>query len=424
MRTVLTLGLALLSSGCLVPGTAPVPVTPWSLAFDCGTSTYAPRAGVCARTLGTEGDTWAEPYVAAHPTQEGRFVVAVQGQGAGTGGPLDGVVGVAPDGLPVAETAQTSCLEWRLCLFLTQDGGLSWTRRAVADGLDQPVLDFDPVVAFTADGLLMAGLVRNGGGLAAARSTDDGATWSTTMVTARAGTDRPWLGLQGDEALLVWQTSGATEGFWSRSQDDGRTWSAPGGLPCNLHSRPVWREDGWRVACSQVDRTLVLRIAADGQVQTLERLPSTSGTLHLDERPDGSLWLGQPGSRPEAFLSPDAGATWRPPIDLAAAIPGGRWTRSWVPWIEARPDGSLLAFVVVSEGGCVLRCDVDSPLHLVHIGADGGFASAIQVAPGNGRPIASDAERAGGEFDGMACGPRTCLVAWMDQGLVDVAVLL
>lgn len=413
--------LVLLVAGCLVPP-PPVTVTPWALTFDCGAGTYRPREGICARTLGAEGDTWGEPYIAAHPSAEGTFAVAVQGQGAPVGdGTLDPIVGLVPEGITGGEGA--SCLQWQLCLYLTADGGVTWTRRTVADGVDNLVLDFDPVVAFTNEGLLVAGLVRNGGGLAVARSADDGSTWATTLVTGREGTDRPWLGLHSEEALLVWQTSGKTEGFWSRSLDSGQTWSAPGNLPCNLHSRPVWRDGDWRVACSQVDQTLVLRIAPDGAVHTLDRLPSTSGTLHLDPRPDGSLWLGQPGSRPEAFLSNDDGASWGAPIDLAAAIPGGNWNRSWIPWVESREDGSLLAFVVATEGGCVLRCTPEPVLHVVHVAADGRSASALQVAPGSGRSVTPAGRWAGGEFDGIACGPRSCLLAWMDQGLVDVAVV-
>ncbi len=410
------LALAMLLAGCLqaAPPKAPA-VEPWALPFACGAGTYSPRQGVCARTLGGEGDTWAEPYVAAHPTDAAAFAIVVQGQAAPVeGGPLGTVTRLLPGG----ETDAANCLERALCLYLTHDAGTTWTRRTVG-GAGQPVMAIDPVVAFQGDDLFVAGLVRNGGGLAVARSSDDGATWSTVVVTDRDKTDRPWLGLRGDQALLVWQTSGQPEGFWSRSIDGGRTWSAPGTLPCNLLSRPVWREDGWRVACSHVDRVLVLRIDAGGRVHTLTELPSASGTLHVAERPDGGLWLTAPGSKPRVRLSEDGGGTWSTPVDLSAPIAGGPWNRSWVPWTEATPDGGLLAYVVVTAGGCVLRCDSDPPMHLVHLGPDGVLA-AVQVTPGQGRATTSADERAGGEFNGLACG-RVCMAAWMDQGLVDVA---
>lgn len=405
----------LLLSGCLTGATQP-PIAEWPLSFDCVAGSHASRPGVCVTTLGAQGDTWAEPFVAIDPSNPNRVAVAVQGEAAQRPAADDGV----PVDLPsLSPTQPQPCLDWGLCLFLSSDAGRTWVVRDI--GGANPRLGVDAVVEHMGTTLLVAGLVLNGG-LAVARTQDDGATWETALVTQAEKTDRPWLSVHGNEAVLAWQTSGAVEGFWSRSLDGGRTWSPPLDLPCNLHSKPAWTEEGWLVACSRSSETLVLRVVDGTRVDTLAKLPSATGTRHVASVEAKVLWLAQPGPRPLAFLSRDGGASWSAPFDLATAIPGGSWSRSWIPWASATPSGGLLAFVVVSTGDCVLRCDTEPPLHLVHLAPDGATTSAVQLTPGSGRPFSSAAKPAGGEFDGLDCA-TSCVAAWMDDGLVDVALL-
>ncbi len=350
-------------------------------------STYRP-ADVCAMALGADGDRWGEPYVAAHATRAGLFAVAVQG-----------------------EAKQGACSDgYQTCLFLTENGGRTWSKMAVGD------LGADPLVEFQGDKLHVAALDWPGK-IRLYTSTDLGKTWAGKVIVTRDGTDRPWMNVHGDELMFVWQTAGKQEGWWRLSRDAGRTWGEIGELPCNLQTQPHWA-GGWIVACSGQRGTEVYRLGKDAD--RIDTLPSGSGTRIMSQSPDGTLWLTMPGpARAFAGASP---TDWTSDIELTDRAYGN----DWIHWAEAPHTGGLLALVQAGDVDCILKCDGGNglPTRLVHVGADGEWVGEWEVEPAgriSGRPVSAAGDKHAGEFGGIACQQHTCLVAWMIPGGVDMA---
>lgn len=413
--------VAVAAAGCLgETSEKSTRVGEFPFAFWCSATTYEPRPGTCAATIGADGDTWAEPELAAGAAA-GLFALAMQGKAAlqESDDPLAGLPGLA-------EETESTCASHGLCLFVTQDAGASWVRRDINAGTraapDGPWLAVDPALAFQNGRLLVGGLSSGPAGIVVAGSSDLGQTWdSRVQVVTGESADRPWLAANSDELVLVWQTAGEQEGFWSRSADGGRTWSEPITMACNVHSKPVWVDGVWWVACNAESGSWLVELDEEPKPQST--FPQASGTLHLSGGGE-KLWFARPGSRPSAHASEDL-RHWSSADLVQAVPPAEQWGRSFITGMAASPDGGLLLLISLSDGGCVVACDEQQrpPVRMIHVDASAAVVSHVQLTPIQAqRPVQPAQELRGGEFESIAC-QEVCLVAWMTGGLVDVARL-
>ncbi len=384
------------------------------ITFDCSNSQYTP-ADICAHTLGQNGDSWAEPYVIAHPSERGTFIVAVQGQPASDldgEGPLPSLSGFGA--LP--------CNTWGTCIFITEDFGTTWRMSDVGDG----DLLADPIMTFAGNRLVVGALSFGGettdvaGSSIKVYGTDDlGVTWDRAIVVSQAGTDRPWMTAHGTDILMVWQTSGQVEGWWSISGDAGKTWSSVQTIDCNLWGRPVWL-DGWHAACSNSNGTPIFEIDLDS-ISQVTVLGYGSGTRHASQT-EGGAWIGIPGPARTAKIDDRANmgeAYSLRPADV-------NWGQDFIYWMEATPWGGLLAIVTGGVSSCIL-CEEgrELPVHLIQLDTNGTLVDSWVLSAGgtssSDRVVQPAEQKVTGEFNGIACQQDTCLVAWMQDGLVDVA---
>lgn len=404
-------------SGCISDGSTnsnqlerlPAPIT-----FDCSNSQYTP-ADICAHTLGLNGDSWAEPYVLAHPSAQGTFIVAVQGQPASDldqEGPLPSISGFGV--LP--------CNTWGTCIFITEDFGTTWRMSDVGDG----DLLADPIMAFAGNRLVVGALSFGGdttdlaGRSIKVYGTEDlGSTWDGAVVVSREGTDRPWMAAHGPNILMVWQTSGQVEGWWSISGDGGKSWSSVQTIDCNLWGRPVWL-NAWFAPCSNSDGTPIYGIDLES-ISQVALLGHGSGTRHASQT-EGGAWIGIPGPARTTKIDDDANvgpaSTLRPP--------NANWGGDFIYWMEATPWGEVLAIVTGGNSSCIL-CDEgrELPVHLIQLDGNGTLVDSWVLSAGgtssSDRAVQPAQQKVTGEFNGIACQKDTCLVAWMQDGLVDVA---
>ena len=279
------------------------------------------------------------------------------------------------------------------------DDGLTWTPPAALNtyaSADSRNDEF-PRIAADRNGVWivvwetldsLGGTIGNDGDIAFSRSTDDGYTWSVSKaLNTNAGSDSggdtwPSLATDGNvHWVVVWQSFdslGGTIGtdwdvLYSRSQDNGLTWSAPASAASDAatdqghdgapdvttdgqgHWIAVWDGGG------QSERDIMFARSSDnGATWTpLARLNTDGDTdTKWDREPcirtDGSghwvtVWDGQPGTGvvEEDILvahSTDSGVSWTPPAALNSNAAGdigrdhwpqlttdgkGRWACVW-----------------------------------------------------------------------------------------------
>jgi photosystem II stability/assembly factor-like uncharacterized protein len=241
-------------------------------------------------------------------------------------------------------------------LFLSDDGGLSWTR----SGTGEPAALLPPAqLALLADRPSVALLARpTEAGVALERSTDDGDTWAT--ITARGlpvGQTIPGsLVAVGRGALLLTTDRGVY-----RSADEGKTWQALEGALDSAYIHQILPLPGGN---SLVAGTAYGMFASDDRGalwrQVRGGLPANSAVLGLLTHPDrpGQIFaftraIGATDAS-IMLVSRDGGATWLP------AGPGGVWTNATAWAIDPRnPDRVHLAgvsFIATSaDGGLTWR---------------------------------------------------------------------
>jgi hypothetical protein len=118
------------------------------------------------------------------------------------------------------------------CAFArSSDGGRSWSVPELYQPPmpNQPSIGGDPVVVADDEGgfyrLCMGVDVRGNYDLAVARSGDGGATWGEWRQFR--GGDKPWLAARGGLLYLVYKEGSGGVSLFTRSEDEGRTWSPP-----------------------------------------------------------------------------------------------------------------------------------------------------------------------------------------------------
>lgn len=219
----------------------------------------------------------------------------------------------------------------------SSDLGASWTWPVPvnADAASDTEFDFAPALASDGHGLWIAVWVATNGpdtDLFTARSTDDGATWSTKRAlhadaaSDAANDDHPQIATDGlGTWLVVWDANARTgndrDVFVARSTDGGTTWSPPQPLAANASTdrgsdqRPQLATDGtgrWVVVWASSD-TLGGTKGNDFDVLTAR---STDG---------GVTWSGATPLNGNATT--DRGLDDRPQIATDGA---GTWVAAWV----------------------------------------------------------------------------------------------
>lgn len=232
------------------------------------------------------------------------------------------------------------------------------------------------------------------------RSTDDGATWSRMQVILDFDEREPGSRGNGvgDPAVLVDRRTGhiLVAALWShgdrgwngsgpgltpqetgqlvitRSEDDGRTWSAP----VNITSRIAGRDAAWRLFFQGPGSGIGVRTGAlvfaaqyrdaggaphscfifstDGGRTWAVSPPAIAGApptseAQIAELPDGSLLITM---RDESRSGLRAWARYEWQDDLAA----GRWTPHW----SAVPDPTVMASLVSHPAGVLLFSNPNS----------------------------------------------------------------
>lgn len=305
------------------------------------------RVGPARRVFGVP--QVAEPHIAVDPTDPERLAA----------------VAIAPeawecDGCPV-----------RLVLGLSDDGGATWREGPLE-------AEVDGVVAFGADGTLYAvGLVR--GSTPVFRAGPGEAPPAALASLSDGVTDKPWLTLAPDGALLVPYLAPATPTragiVLRRSADGGRTWAPavvldPGVEDAAVLARRALPPNGaqalaggggavavaW-VANPTLDRGEVrVALSADGgrTFAPPRALGGNSGLIATAARGEAYYVVYYAGtveaSRLAVAASRDAGATWaattasdviRPAIGLPA------------PGVGVAPDGTLdIVFYATADPAC------------------------------------------------------------------------
>jgi len=268
----------------------------------------------------------------------------------------------------------------------------------VTDGLAVYPEHVEPSLAMNAQGTLYLAwkeaLTPDGVGqrVAFARSDDGGTTWSTSALKALTAPDRlqsdPWLTL--DEAgrlhfaSLEYTADGTVGGITvTRSDDGGRTWSAP----ANADDRPGFADKE--------------SMASDG-----------NGTLYLAYDDVLGAQLDQ-GDQVDLRItrSTDGGATWSPTVRVADAI-----GNLLGPVLAALPDGTVhAAWWNRTDGNVMADSSRD---HGATWGAD------VRVNPVPGSAAVVNGSWVGSMPSVAVDASGRLYVAWADRGAANADVLV
>ena len=272
------------------------------VALACPPGESERRGDACLARLAEPLVQLSEPALAVHPEDPQVMAVAAHAIGA--------------SGSPALVAGR---------LFVTRDGGASWTRATIP--LPGPPGTFysDPAVAFAPDGTLHVG------GMALhsqvptrifhASTTDDGRTWTGPTVVSPPGRwDREWVSVSPEGRVFVsWQQPYETSMVaWS---DDGTAWETAEPAPkgCFTASPVAFvRGEPW-VGCFVKDEGIRL-FAVDVDAKALApraTVPLPCIAPRILAPADGALVVTCYG--PAYALSLDDGRSWAL-VDVAARV--------------------------------------------------------------------------------------------------------
>jgi len=309
------------------------------------------------------GSTWSTPAPLENDPTDGDLDEAPEVVYSGSG--TWAVAWQSTDDL-----ASVTDTDWDVFVSLSSTGGVSWTQPAyLNDGASDAGHDFDPVIASSGSGTLVAswrskdslsGTIGTDEDLLVSRSSDSGVTWSSPIhLNSYAPTDSANVDRDvdvthegGSNWLAAWASnqplpgsSGAASIVISRSANDGLSWSPATALTYG----PVV-EYGTRAQPS---------LASDGSGNTIVAWRTTY-------EPGYSLDV-------VASLTTDAGATWSVPNLLGRPNGGGsdlnpivatdqqgNWLQTW--WSGDPLSGTIGGDADILFNRCSLLVDRDCDL--------------------------------------------------------------
>jgi hypothetical protein len=267
-----------------------------------------------------------------------------------------------------------------LRLVRSTDAGKTWT--APTDNLDSTGGAFAPHVAWGTERTLVMAWPDEGApgrhryDVYLRRSPDGGVTWEEPVIVTRNRPDglsyKPRL--FGDGKGRFWLTWNESVGnlssvlLLSRSEDNGRTWSAPQPVSAGTHSivgtsldlsgdgRLMLTWQGQRSTPVELPPRIYAASSKDGGITwspPVEVDGLAAGALTAVAHSSGLTaggqawvaWHDNRNGRNDVFVahSPDGGLTWGPPFRLDADSPGTAESRS--PRLAVSADGTKVAVV-------------------------------------------------------------------------------
>ena len=375
LAPILVLVLATLG-GCMASTGTETPLSPPPTAsapnvmggsYVCPPQGVEPAGGgVCARSFNGPFDYMVEPTLAINPTDTAEMAfVANAGQSA--------------NGLEPAP-ANSELHSQRFALFITKDGGASWSRLELPEAPPPPQslpesaytekAYWDPMVGFDGDGTLHVGGVLMWSGpngesrharIFHIKTADLGTTWSSYTLIGDS-VDRPWMVIGDDDAIsIVWfRPRDHTLGF-ARSVDRGDEWFGlpedvkP--IPCYMAS-PTQHRGTLYVACPREERrpqepdtppTGIYRYdAVRNGFDLVSSLPSTFNAILASPRDGSLMFIGMAYGTYNILVerSVDDGATWQSLPELGKRIQAARpWSFLQFMGGRADPWGTIEVYV-------------------------------------------------------------------------------
>lgn len=369
--------------------------------------------GVCARAFDGPFDYMVEPTLAINPADNDEMAfVANAGQSADALEP-------SPSG--------SAYMSQRFAVFVTTDGGASWSRIELPDAPPPPQsipesaytekAFWDPMVGFDLDGTLhLGGILRWSGPNGEARharifhimSDDVGASWSDYSLFGDS-VDRPWMVMGSDNAVtMVWfRPSNHTLQF-ARSVDGGHEWFGypddVKAIACYMPS-PTEHNGALFVACPREERspqepdtppTGIYRYdVATNRFTLVGAFESTSTPLLVSPR-DGSLvFLGMAWGTYDILVkrSMDDGATWVALPELGSRMQTAEpWSFLQFMGGRADPWGAIDIFVrglaVPPRPDIPMGAYLDLPTFLAAAYADEFAVAHVVIDPADGSILA------------------------------------
>ena len=417
---LLLLGLVL--PGCaspaafLAPAAGPPAPVAGGVALACPEGETTTRGDACVLRLADPLVQFSEPALDVHPADPRVMAVAAHAIGA---------------------TGRAALVDARL--FVTRDGGATWTRSAIP--LPGPLGTgySDPALAFAPDGTLHVTGMATHRDIPArifhASTADDGATWQGPTVVSPAGArwDRPWVNVTPEgRVFLSWQAPATTSLVaWS---DDGAAWTVAEPAPegCFTAS-PVGfvRGEPW-VGCYRKDEGLPL-FRVDVEARRLvpaARAPLGCVAPRILAPPDGALLVTC--YAPLLARSTDAGRSWSV-VDVAAlASVDDGWPEAYAYWSEVDARGLLHVQLSTFHRARDLVPDAlthlqGQPRRIAYVVLDPATGTLVHEAR-----LADDAPESraalpasllpslGDDWNGIAFAGNEGAMVWMNGGAVEL----
>lgn len=352
-------------------------------------NTWEPSAGACVGVIGGAWGDFGEPDVAIHPAKPSTWAIASV---ANVAEPRRSEPAPTPVIGPILNSTptRTPCAGWNLCLFFTEDAGVTWANAKIP-ALPGRLAGFDAQLVFDSKGILHVMTLtfdskNDTGEVQYLRTPDGGRTWSTPRTLHKdPKPDRPWLVLGPSDSLAAtWVEGGGGSVRFAASTDGGSTWSEPDAVACRWPSSPARTATGtWIFLCSVTSDaapSLNTYEVRDGKIGIIGAQPAFYMFPGLAVLGDGSLVSVTSPRGPGGELSltlrwsSDEGRTWPRAIDLRKASPEIQALRfHCLTASSLGPDGLLHVLIAgigsVSQAG-KLCLPTGTPRTTLHIVAD------------------------------------------------------